>query len=72
MDRPKINDTVDGINLGLLKQTMSHRNIVKQAKQLKHNDSAASVHRILHGKCATRNNIRRTETQIIRQVLSVS
>lgn len=59
MVRPKINDLVEGIILGLLKQKMSYRNIVKQVKQIGHNLSAATVHRIQHGKGAIRNNIRK-------------
>ena len=61
MVRPKINDVVEGIILGLLKQNMSYRNIMKQAEQMGHNNSVATVHRIKHGKVMTRNNECKTE-----------
>ena len=60
MVRPKINDVVEGIILGLLKQKMSDRNIVKQVGQMGHNVSVATVHRIKHDKGATRNSKRKT------------
>ena len=66
--RPKINDVAEGIILELLKQKKSNRNIVKQVEQMGHNVSVATVHRIKHGKGATRNNKRKTgknETLII-------
>ena len=61
MVRLKIDDFVEDIGLGLLKQNISCRKIAKQNKQMRYNSvSVATKHRIQHGKGAIRENIRKT------------
>ena len=50
MVRMKIDDFIEGLVLGLLRQNLSYRKIVKQVKQMGYAGSVATVHRIQHGK----------------------
>ena len=55
MTRRKTDDVVDGIVMGLLKQNMSYRKIVKTVKEMGYSISVASIHRIKHCKGISRN-----------------
>ena len=70
MVRLKINDLFQGNCLGLFKQNMSNRNIVKQVKRMGHNVSGYTMHCIQHGKGAIRN-IRKT-VKVSQQLLLTS
>ena len=55
MVRRKTDDVVEGIVMGLLKQNMSYRKIVKTVKEMGYSISVASIHRIKHCKGISRN-----------------
>ena len=55
MVRRKTDDVVEGIVMGLLKQNMSYRKIVKTVKEMGYSISVASIHRIKHCKGIYRN-----------------
>ena len=55
MVRRKTDDVVEGIVMGLLKQNMSYRKIVKTVKAMGYSISVASIHRIKHCKGISRN-----------------
>ena len=50
MVRRKTDDVVEGIVMGLLKQNMSYRKIVKTVKEMGYSISVASMYRIKHCK----------------------
>ena len=55
MVRRKTDDVVEGIVMGLLKQNMSYRKIVKTVKEMGYSISVASIHQIKHCKGVSRN-----------------